>query len=104
MDQHSKRAAAAAYKKRESIAGIYAVRCATTGETWIGHTPDVDSIGNRLWFTLRAGGHMNKALQAAWNRDGAAGFSLEPLEVVDADTLGFTADKVLRDKAHGWRT
>lgn len=103
MDQPSRRAATAAYKKRESIAGIYALRCAATAETWVGHTHDLDAIGNRLWFTLRAGGHMNRRLQAAWTRDGEAAFTLEPLELVDADTLGFTPDKVLRARATGWR-
>ena len=103
MEREARRAAVAAYKKRESIAAIYVVRSAGSGEAWVGHTPNIDTIRNRIWFALRTGGHMNKALQAAWNRDGEDAFSLEPLELVDGETLGFMADKVLRAKAADWR-
>lgn len=103
MQRDARRAAIAAYRKRESIAGIFSVRSAASGECWIGHTPDIDAIGNRIWFTLRAGSHMNKALQAAWLRDGEAAFALEPLELIDPDALGFTGDKVLRARAADWR-
>ena len=103
MEHQARRAAIAAYKKRESVAGIYVVRSAASGEAWVGHTPDIDAIRNRIWFSLRTGGHTNRPLQAAWNRDGEAAFSLEPLELVDDETLGFMADKVLRSKAGEWR-
>lgn len=103
MDHQARRAAVAAYKKKESVAGIYVVRSAASGESWVGHTPDIDTIRNRIWFTLRSGGHMNRTLQEAWNRDGEAAFTLEPVELVDEETLGFIADKVLRAKAGDWR-
>ena len=102
MERDQRRAAIAAYRKRESIAAVFAVRSAASGECWVGHTPDIDSIRNRIWFSLRSGGHINRALQAAWNRDGEAAFELEPLDFVDRDTLGFIADKVLRARARDW--
>lgn len=101
MNTIDKRAAAAAYKKRETIAGIYAIR--SSGGVWVGYARDIDAIQNRAWFSLRTGAHMSKSLQAAWNAEGEAAFSLEPLELVDADTLGFNPEKVLRDRAAGWR-
>ncbi len=103
MEQHARRAAAADYRKRKSIAGIFSVRSCASGECWVGHAPDIDTIRNRIWFTLRTGGHMNRTLQAAWNRDGEDAFAFEPMELVDEETLGFTPDKVLKAKAGEWR-
>ena len=102
MERDQRRAAIASYRKRESVAAIFAVRSSVSGECWVGHTPDIDSIRNRIWFSLRSGGHINRALQAAWNRDGEAAFELEPLAFIDRETLGFIADKVLRDRAREW--
>ena len=56
MKIDDRKAAIAAYKKRKSAAGIYAVRCAPTGQTWIGQTLNLETIQNRIWFSLRAGG------------------------------------------------
>lgn len=102
MHPTDKKAAVAAYKKREAIAGIYALR-SSAGGVWVGHARDIDAIQNRLWFSLRAGGFQNKALQAAWNAAGEQDFALEPVELVDADTLGFNPDKVLLERAAHWR-
>jgi hypothetical protein len=102
MSAVDRKAAVAAYKKRETIAGVYAIRSAAGG-VWVGYARDIDAIQNRVWFSLRTGAHMSKALQAAWNAEGETAFSLEPLELVDADTLGFNPDKVLRDRVAEWR-
>ncbi len=102
MSMIDKKAATAAYKKREAMAGVYVVRSASGG-AWVGHARDVDAIKNRLWFTLRTDAHMNKALQAAWNAEGEAAFQLEPVELVDVDELGFNPDRVLRDRVTAWR-
>ena len=62
-----KRAAKAAYRERKSVAGIYAWRCAATGQVWVGHTPTLERAQNRLWFTLRQKNYTDAALQRAWN-------------------------------------
>lgn len=102
MDRNARRAAVADYKKRKSVAGIFCMRSSASGECWIGHSPVIDTIENRLRFSLRAGSHMNRALQSAWNRDGEDAFSFEPVELVDEETLGFTPDKVLKARAADW--
>lgn len=102
MQKDARRAAAAAYKKREAMAGVYAVRSAGGG-VWVGYARDIDAIRNRVWFTLRTGGHMSGSLQAAWDAEGEAAFDLEPLELVEDDRLGFTPEKVLRERAGHWR-
>ncbi len=59
MKPKDRRAARAASKEKKSVAGIFALRCLATGAVWVGATPDVDKIWNRL-------------LQAAWNAHGEA--------------------------------
>ncbi len=62
-----RKAAIAAYKERKTIAGIYVVRCAASGEAWVGQAPNLETIQNRIWFSLRQGSHTCRSLQAAWN-------------------------------------
>jgi hypothetical protein len=75
------------YKDREVEAGIYAIRCAPTGEVWIGGTPDLSTRRNGVWFSLRMGGHTSPSLQAAWTLHGEAAFVFEVLEVLDDEGL-----------------
>lgn len=76
------------YRDRKVEAGIYAVRCAVTGQAWVGATPDLSTRRNGLWITLRHGTHMEKTLQAAWGAHGEASFTFEPLEAIDDEALG----------------
>ncbi len=98
-----KKAAKAAHREKKSVAGIYAVRCAATGQVWIGHTPNLDAVQNRIWFTLRLGNHPDAALQAAWRAQGGAGFAFEELERVKDGDLYYTGDGALKERAASWR-
>lgn len=71
------------YRDRVVAPGIYAVRCATSGEVWVGATPDLATRRNGMWFALKHGSHPEPTLQAAWNAHGEAAFSFEPLETID---------------------
>ncbi len=104
MDSGNRKAATAAYKKRETVAGVFVVRQAPSGSAWVGYARDVDTIQNRVWFSLRTGGHTNRALQAAWNGAGESAFSFEVVDLVDADVLGFNPEKVLRERVTAWCT
>jgi hypothetical protein len=99
-----KKAAIAAWKKRKTAAGIFAVRCAASGETWIGQTLNLDTVQNRIWFSLRAGGHANTELKSAWAAHGADAFSFEPLEALEDEELPYVRDALLRERAIHWRT
>ena len=87
MDKQSRREAIREYKERKPAPGIYVVRCAPSGEVWVGASRNLDSQENGLWFGLKTGGHINRAMQAAWNAHGEAAFSFEPLERLDDETL-----------------
>jgi hypothetical protein len=39
-----RKAAIAAYKERKSVAGIYVIRCAASGEAWVGQAPNLDTF------------------------------------------------------------
>ncbi|MBS0518957.1 MAG: GIY-YIG nuclease family protein, partial [Proteobacteria bacterium] len=87
MKNANRKAAAAAYKERKAVAGIYALRCLATGERWIGRAPDLSTIQNRLWFTLRQGSFPHRDVQAAWNACGAASFVFEEIERLEDEPL-----------------
>ena len=62
MQSTDRKAAVEAYKERKTVAGIYVVRCAASGEQWVGQAPDVETIRNRLWFTLKLGSNPCRSL------------------------------------------
>jgi hypothetical protein len=102
MNKHQRKAATAAYRERKSVAGIYAVVCRPSGERWVGRALDLDTIQNRLWFTLRQGNCAHRSLQAAWNAHGPAAFALEIIERLDDETLNYVRDRALRDRLKHW--
>jgi hypothetical protein len=92
------------YKERKRPAGVYAVRRLATGQAWLDVTPDLDSRQNGVWFTLRRGGHPNRALQALWTADGEAGFAFEVIETVDDEGLSPLGLSLrLKDRLGWWR-
>ena len=104
MKSDDRKAALAAYKKRKSAAGIYAVRCAATGDAWIGQTLNLETIQNRIWFSLRTGGHPNRELQGAWTAHGNDAFAFEPLEQLKEEELAYVRDALLKERFIHWRS
>jgi hypothetical protein len=78
--------AAREFKERKPSAGIYALRCSTTGVSWIDSSPNLAAAQNSQFFQLRQGLHRNKDLQSAWNTQGESSFTFEVLEVFPDDT------------------
>jgi len=104
MDKQSRRDAIRDYKERKISHGVFAVRCAGSGEVWVGVAPNVGQMQKRIWFGLRQGGHPNPAMRAAWAAHGEAAFSFEVLEELDTDPLGpLGRDSLLKDRAAHWR-
>ena len=65
MDKQSRRDIARAYKERKVPVGIFSLRCARTGETWIGLSRNLDGAANSAQLGLRMGSHRNKAIPEA---------------------------------------
>ena len=87
MDKQSRREAIRDYKEKKAQPGVYAVRCAPTGEVWVAGAANIENQQTRHWFGLRMGSHMNKAMQAAWAAHGEAGVGFEILERIEAEEL-----------------
>jgi hypothetical protein len=104
MKTEDKKTAIAAYKERKTEAGIYAIRCAASGQAWVGQTPNLDTIRNRIWFSLRMGSHPNRELQAAWSAHGESDFSFEVLERLDDEELAYVRNTLLKEREMHWRS
>ena len=103
MDKAQRKAAIAEYKKRADAIGIFAVRCAASGEAWVGPTLNLDTIKNRIWFGMRMGNATNADMQRAWTSHGSDSFVSEVLERLDPDELAFVRDSQLKERAAHWR-
>jgi hypothetical protein len=103
MNRDDKKAAAVAYKEREAVAGIYALRCASTGQRWVGRALDLNTIQTRLWFTLRQGATPHRGLLEAWKAHGADNFTFEELEQLKEEELTYVRDAALKDRLAHWR-
>jgi hypothetical protein len=104
MNRDDRKAAITAYKERKTAAGIFAVRCTASDQIWVGQTPNLDTIQNRIWFTLRLGTNSNRDLQSAWSAHGGDNFTFEPLERLKDEELPYVRDAVLKERALHWRS
>ncbi|MDR3440700.1 GIY-YIG nuclease family protein [Telmatospirillum sp.] len=98
-----KKAAIAAYKERKAAAGIYAVRCTVSGEVWVGQTPTLDTVWNRLWFTLGHGVSRPHSLQTAWSQYGDESFVFEELERLEEEENYLVRKMLLKKKLAYWQ-
>ena len=98
-----RKAATAAYKERKTIAGIFVVRCTPSGEAWVGQAPNLETIQNRIWFTLRHGNHPCRSLQAAWNAHGEAGLTFGECERLEDEESAYVRNALLNERAAHWR-
>lgn len=103
VDGETRKAAIAAYKKRERPIGIYELRCGPTGEVWVGRTTDLGAIRNRLAFTLDHGGCPALALQKAWRDHGGAAFSFTVLEQMEEEETSYILNALLKERWLHWR-
>jgi hypothetical protein len=104
MDKAGRRAARAAYKEQKPEAGVFAVRCSATGQTWVGATPTLDTIKTRLWFVFKQRASAQPDMQSAWNEHGESAFSFEVLEQFDEERANLMQRDWLKDRAAHWRT
>lgn len=98
-----RKAAIAAYKDRKVEAGIFAIRCPTSGAQWLGQANDIATVKTRHWFSLGIGSHSNRALQAAWQARGASAMEFEVLELLPDEDDSVARSSQLRDALRRWR-
>ncbi len=98
-----RKAAIAAYKERKTFAGVFLIRCQATAEIWVGQTPNLEKIQNRIWFSLRQGGHPCRSLQAAWTAHGPDGVTFEECERLEEEDTPYIRDALLKERVVHWR-
>lgn len=102
MLETDKKAAIADYRKRKTLAGIYQIRCAPTDQIWVGQAPNIDTIQNRIWFTLRQGGSTCATLLEAWRSQGADSLTFDILDIIDEESP-YVRQSMLKDRVMMWR-
>ena len=98
-----RKAAIAAYKERKTIAGIYAIRCKASPVTWVGQAPNLETIQNRIWFSLRQGSHTCRSLQAAWTAHGPDSLTFEECERLEDEETAYVRNALLKERMLHWR-
>ncbi|KQT26856.1 MAG: GIY-YIG nuclease family protein [Bradyrhizobium sp.] len=98
-----RKAAIAAYKERKTVAGIFVVRCPASSETWVGQAPNLETIQNRIWFSLRQGSHTCRSLQTAWNTHGEAGLTFGECERLEDEESAYVRNALLKERMLHWR-
>lgn len=99
----ARKAAIAAYKEQKTVAGIFVIRCTASSDVWVGQTPNLEKIQNRIWFTLRQGSHTCRSLQAAWTTHGPDSLTFEPCERLEEEETPYIRDALLKERAQHWR-
>lgn len=102
ISREARKAAIAAYKERKVVSGIYAIRCTTTDEKWVGYAPDLSTIWNRISSELRYNSPRYRTLQLAWNEQGANNFSFEAIEHFEEDEHPFALDQHRKERIEHW--
>ena len=100
----ARKAAIAAYQERKAVGGIFVIRCTASSEGWVGQTPDLEKIQNRIWFTLRQGSHTCRTLQAAWTEHGPDSLTFEECERLEEEETPYIRDALLKERALHWRS
>lgn len=102
MDNARKKELLRAAKEQKARPGIFAVRCAVSGEVWVAKAPDLDKRQAGLWFQLRQGGFPGRSLQEAWSKHGEAAFVFEIVEEIE-DENALMVPISLKDREAHWR-
>ena len=103
MNSQDRRAAIDAYKEQKIAAGVIAVHCQTDGQVWVAKAANLDTIENRIRFTLRLGSHPNSGMQKAYSEHGDDAFSIEILEQLHDDIPDIARPRILKERVAHWR-
>jgi len=98
-----RKAAIAAYKEQKTFAGIFVIRCKASSQAWVGQTPNLEKIQNRIWFTLRQGSHPCRTLQAAWTAHGPDSLTFEECERLEEEENAYVRNALLKERMLQWR-
>jgi len=98
-----RKAAVAAYKEKKVDAGIFVVKCLPTRQVWVGSTPNLEKIQNRIWFSLRNNGYPGRSLQKAWAGHRPEDFAFEVVDRIEEETDAYFQAAELKRRLGVWR-
>jgi hypothetical protein len=105
MDRSERKAAVSAYKERKPIAGVYAIRCAATGEQWVGSAPIFPQSGPAdRCATARHRAEPGASVRLERSRPKS--FTFKILEEIDLEQLNYGRERAQgagRALARGFR-
>ena len=89
------------YKLHKPDMGVFSITDKSSGRVFLEAAPSLKAYINRTVFTLNAGMHRDKELQALWTVSGESGFRIETLEILpyseDANKTDYSEDlEILR--------
>lgn len=102
LSKDQRKEAISQFKERKPLLGIFAVRCASNGQVWVGASRNLDATRNGTWFALRLGSHRDQALQEEWNAQGESAFQYEVLETLSKEVIPQAVSDVLGEKKKQW--
>ena len=103
MDKSQRKALLRDYAERAPSIGIFAVKCAVTGDAWVGWSKSLDKRQNGMWFQLRAGSFPAAPdLAAAWRAHGEKAFSYEVVEQIGEENP-HKLELLLEERTAHWR-
>ncbi|KEO81240.1 DUF2087 domain-containing protein [Tumebacillus flagellatus] len=76
------------YKNTRRPVGVYQVKCLANGKVYVGSSPNVDGMINRIKFELKTKMNRLPKLQADYDKYGADQFVFEVLELVKPESEG----------------
>lgn len=73
------------YKNMKADMGVYIIKSNSSDKYFVEASQNLKAAINRTNFTLELGSHINKELQALWNKLGKRDFTIEILEKLQYD-------------------
>lgn len=102
MDSRRRAVLKRAYKEAVPRKGIFKIRAMVTGQTWVDASTTIDTIQNRIWFTLRLGNHPNRKLQQAWNETGPDAMQFDVVEIFPEEVSGYALERLMKERKQHW--
>jgi hypothetical protein len=102
IEKAQRKEAAREFKERKPAPGIYALRCRTTGRSWVDSSPNLNAVQNGQFFQLRQRLHRNKELQTEWSAQGEESFEFVVLETLPEDTPSLLLSDLLAERKQAW--
>ena len=83
--------------------GVCAVRCTAADQIWVMASPNLEAQQRAIWFMLKSGSHVNRALQQAWNTEGEQAFQFDILATLDdAERSDYALKADLKELETAW--